>query len=251
MTSPSHDTSAETGDGTPALPRAAAVVVAAGGSTRMGAAAGERKPFLRLGDRTVLEHSCAALVAARGVQELVVVAREDDLDRVRALARESPAFGESWRVVAGGATRTDSVRAGVTATDEASELVAIHDAARPLVRSQVVERALLCAAERGAALVATPVRDTIKRAEGDAARATLQREELWAAQTPQVFGRAQLLELLERARAAGYSPTDDAALFERYVGPVPLVEGEPRNFKLTTPEDLRLAAALLEGEDRP
>lgn len=227
------------------IPRAAAVVVAAGSSARMGLAPGERKPFIELAGRTVLEHACAALTAARGVTELVIVAREEDLARLEALARESEALALLSALVPGGAERTDSVRAGVAATSEACRLVAVHDAARPLIRSEVVERALACAARAGAALVAVPVRDTIKRSpDGETAAETVERGQLWAAQTPQVFGRALLLELLARAAREGFSATDEAALHEHFVGPVPLVRGDASNLKLTTRDDLEVAAAL-------
>jgi 2-C-methyl-D-erythritol 4-phosphate cytidylyltransferase len=233
------------------IPHAAAVVVAAGSSSRMGLGQGERKPFLQLAGRTVLEHACAALVGARGVRELVIVAREEDLSRIEAMAGETAAFANLRAVVPGGAARTDSVRAGVAATSEACELVAVHDAARPLLESEVVERALTQAARKGAALVAIPVSDTIKRSvEGRAALETVDRSQLWAAQTPQVFGRALLLELLERAAAEGYTPTDEAALHEHFVGPVPLVQGDATNIKLTTPDDLEIATALLEARAR-
>jgi 2-C-methyl-D-erythritol 4-phosphate cytidylyltransferase len=231
---------------TPPIPRAAAVVVAAGSSTRMQLEPGAGKPFLELAGRTVLEHACAALVACGRVHELVIVAREEELSRVRELARRSDAFGKLRAVVPGGPLRTDSVRAGVGAVGEDCELVAIHDAARPLVRTELVERALECAAREGAALIAVPVTDTLKRCEQTGlATETVDRRGLWAAQTPQVFRRAEFLALLERASAESFTPTDDAALYEHFVGPLHLVLGDPTNFKLTTPADLELAEALL------
>jgi len=212
----------------------------------MGGAGGERKPFIELGGRCVLLHAAAAFEAAAGVDELIVVAREEDVERVRELAGAAPELTKLRAVVPGGADRCASVRAGVRATGEEVELVAVHDAARPLVEPATIEAALAVAAERGAALVALPVGDTIKEStDGEAAERTLDRSRLWAAQTPQVFRRTLLLELLERAEREGFSPTDDAALHERYVGPVPLVRGTPGNLKLTTPEDLALARALL------
>ena len=225
---------------------AAAVLVAAGSSTRMGAG-GERKPFLPLGGATVLELSCAAFAAVGSVAEMVVVGHPDDVERLRELARRSPAMERVRAVVAGGATRSDSVRAGVAAVSDGAAVIAVHDAARPLVRPAVIERAIATARVEGAAVVAVPVRDTIKRStSGLCAEETLDRATLWAAQTPQAFRAPLLRELLARAASEGFSPTDDAALHERYKGPVPIVEGEETNLKLTTPTDLWIARALLE-----
>jgi 2-C-methyl-D-erythritol 4-phosphate cytidylyltransferase len=150
------------------------------------------------------------------------------------------------QVVRGGELRTDSVRAGVAAMRTDLELVAIHDAARPLVASDTIERAIALAGERGAAVVAVPLVDTVKTSsDGTHAQSTLDRSVLWSAQTPQVFRARQFRELLEKARQEEFRPTDDAALYERFVGGVPICVGDPHNFKLTTPGDLLLAGAIL------
>ena len=142
------------------------------------------------------------------------------------------------------------MRAGVAAASASSELVAIHDAARPLIAPEVITASLELAGREGAALVAVPANDTTKRvdAEGRAAE-TLDRSMLWLAQTPQVFRRTEFLELLERAAAEGFTPTDDAALHERYAGPVPISPGDATNLKITRPTDLEIAAALLRARD--
>lgn len=228
-----------------ALPWTSALVVAAGGSTRMGGTSA-RKPFLVLGERTVLEHACAAFDAAPAVHEIVIVGHVEDLDRIRALAASSSVLRKVRAIVPGGEMRADSVRAGVRATAPDSRLVAVHDAARPLVTREIVERALAVAASEGAALVAIPVVDTVKTSsDGTRAESTLDRSVLWAAQTPQVFRRELLLEFLERAAREGFRPTDEAALHERYAGPIPIARGSSANGKLTTPEDVAVFAALL------
>ena len=230
--------------GAPTL-TAAAVIVAAGSSVRMAGKGGRRKPFLELGGRTVLEHSCAAFQRLANVTELVVVAREEDLGRVRELAAAA-ALTKLSAAVPGGAERADSVRMGVEAVSTSADVVCVHDAARPLIQASTIERAIAVAGREGAAVVAVPVRDTIKRsAQGPCAEETLERSALWAAQTPQCFRAELLRELLQRAERDGFRPTDDSALHERYVGPVPIVEGEATNLKITTATDLIIAAAIL------
>jgi 2-C-methyl-D-erythritol 4-phosphate cytidylyltransferase len=228
---------------------AAAVLVAAGNSTRMGA--GERKPFRALVGRSILEHACAAFDACPGVSALVLVVHKDDVERVRELCTRSAALAKVRAVVPGGAQRSDSVRLGVAAVPAECELVLVHDAARALVRPATIEAALDTAARLGSALVAVPVRDTLKSApDGRCAQATVDRSSLWAAQTPQVFRTRELASLLERAQAESFSPTDDAALHERYIGPVPLVRGDDTNLKITTPDDLEIAEAILSRRAR-
>jgi 2-C-methyl-D-erythritol 4-phosphate cytidylyltransferase len=210
-----------------------------------------RKPLLDLGGQTIVERACAALGAARSVGSIVVVGHPDDLAELRELARCSPALAKVRSVVAGGAERTDSVRAGTRAAPEDCDVILVHDAARPLVRPETVERAVELARRDGAAVVAVPVRDTLKRAEsGLRAVSTVDRTDLWAAQTPQAFRAAALRDILARAAADGFKPTDDAALYERYLGPVTIVRGEEANLKITTPEDLALAEAILAARER-
>lgn len=227
--------------------RTSVVIVAAGRSTRMSSAERmPRKPFLVLEGMTVLEHAARAFDEISAVVEIVIVGNADDLARLKKLAADAPALRKTSAVVAGGVERVDSVRAGVAAIRSDTALVAIHDAARPLITRYTIERALTLAAEKGAALVAVPVADTIKTSQdGKHAQSTLDRSVLWAAQTPQVFRAAEFRSLLEKAKQDAFRPTDDAALYERYVGAIPICEGDPSNFKLTTPGDLAIAASLL------
>jgi 2-C-methyl-D-erythritol 4-phosphate cytidylyltransferase len=225
--------------------RTCAIIVAAGDSERLGLVQGLRKPLLEIEGKSLLEHAAASFDACRAVTRLVIVAQARDHDAISKLAQVKGAFAKLTRLVEGGATRSDSVRAGVAAAGTEIRLVAIHDAARPLVTPKIITAAIDLAAREGAALVALPVTDTIKRAdpEGRSAK-TLERAGLWSAQTPQVFVRQQFQELLERAAADGFTPTDDAALFEHYCGPVPISPGDPSNLKITCPADLDLATAL-------
>ncbi len=226
---------------------ASAIVVAAGGSTRMarGGEASDRKPWLDLAGRPLLAWSLIALEAARHVAEIVAVVHPEDVERTRRLAADL-GLTKLGPVLPGGATRTASVRLGVAAARTSAPLVAIHDGARPLVESARIDAALEAAATDGSALLARPLADTPKRAADDPPRAheTLDRSGLWAAQTPQCFDAPRLRALL--AEHPDAEATDDAALWERFIGPVRLIDGGALNFKVTTPDDLALARALLE-----
>ena len=180
------------------------------------------------------------------MREIVLVGHADDRARLARMAETCATMRKVRRIVGGGELRIDSVRSGVAAVDRACDLVAIHDVARPLIEPSIIERAIRCAAEHGAALVAIQLADTVKTSsDGVHVESTLDRSVLWSAQTPQVFRRELFESLLERARAENFQPTDDSALHERWVGPVPIVTGSPHNLKVTTSEDLVLAASIL------
>jgi 2-C-methyl-D-erythritol 4-phosphate cytidylyltransferase len=236
-------------DSSVSLEPTAAIVVAAGQSTRMGGEpSAVRKPFLVLEGLTLLEHACRAFDRSRAVREIVVVGHQDDLQRLERMRTTCAALRKVRGIVAGGEVRLDSVRAGIEAVDAHATLVAIHDAARPLIETATIDRAIAVASAKGAALVAIPMADTVKTSsDGAHAESTLDRSVLWCAQTPQVFRLAHFREMLERARTDGFRPTDDAAVHERYAGPVPIVPGSAQNLKITTSEDLVLAASILRG----
>ncbi|HTZ08349.1 MAG TPA: 2-C-methyl-D-erythritol 4-phosphate cytidylyltransferase [Acidimicrobiales bacterium] len=210
-------------------PRVWVVVVAAGAGHRFGAA----KQFVTLGGRPLVSWSVAA---ARPVAEgVVVVLPGDELD-----AGHGDLGADA--VVAGGATRAASVRAGLAAVPAGAEVVAVHDGARPLAPpalfAAVVEAV---AAGADGAVPGLAVADTLKRVEGGVVRATVARDGLVAVQTPQAFRAA----LLRRAHATGDDgATDDAALVESLGATVRVVPGDPRNIKVTTPADLELVRAL-------
>lgn len=230
----------------PAIDAVGVVIVAAGVSTRMG---GQDKVSADLGGRPVLAWS---LDAAERCPEVVVVALVIHPERrvwTEALLRVG-----AWRkpviICDGGERRQDSVAAGVAALDTV-EWVAVHDAARPFAGADLYEQCITAArACGGCALAAMPVRDTLKRVTDQQVEATLSRDHLWSAQTPQVCRRTMLLEGLELAAANGWSVTDEAMLMEQLHAPVVVVPSGLRNFKLTTPDDLALARALAGDGDR-
>jgi len=212
------------------------VIAAAGSGQRLGA--GGPKAFVELAGRPLIEWSLAALADASRVERIVVAAPPGhDVELAGA------------DVVAGGETRAESVRLAMEAVE--SELVVIHDAARPLATPQLFDRVIARLAESGAdgVIAAAPVADTLKRAgEGEAIAATVDRSELWAAQTPQAFPS----ETLRRAQAAGdlEAATDEAWLIERLGGTVLLAAVDEPNPKVTTAADLEVAAALLASRRR-
>ena len=215
--------------------RVGAVIVAAGRSTRMGF----DKLWTTLGDRPVLAWSLAVLAGSALVDRLALVVAADRIDDARRLLA-GPAIPTT--VVLGGERRRDSVAAGADALGDC-EWVAVHDGARPFLTPDLVGRGLAAARETGAAVAAVPVRDTIKRVLGSEVVETLPRAELWAVQTPQVFRR----DILRAALAASAEDvTDEATLVERIGGAVRIFRGDAANLKITTPEDLDLARALID-----
>lgn len=225
--------------------RVAAIIAAAGRSARMGQ--GTPKVLLSLHQVPIIVRSILPFHHSPLVDEVVVVATEASIDRVRELVGRY-GLGKVSGVVAGGLKRQQSVALGLQAVGPC-ELVLVHDGARPLVTGDIIERVVAAAREHGAAVPAVPVRDTIKRVDGDRVLETLNRDELRAVQTPQGFRYEVLVAAHDRARAEGFYGTDDATLVERMGHPVAVVPGSPENLKITTPEDLAMAEALLQWRE--
>ena len=218
-------------------------IVAAGGA---GQRAGVAKQWLVLGGESVLRRSARLLAECDLIDELVAVVPAGDEARAEA---ELAGLPRGARVVAGGAQRADSVRNGLAALG-GCQVVLIHDAARPFATPDLVRRVAEAAARDGAALAAQPATDTVKRAtSGEPPRVagTLDRREVWLAQTPQGFRTALLLRAYEAAGAEASVATDESGLVERLGAPVTLVAGGPANFKITSPEDVARARALTEA----
>ena len=214
-----------------------AVIVAAGSSRRMD---GLDKLGLDLGGRTVLQRSVDAMAGARSVRGIVLVVSPE---RVDAVARQSWTSERDVRVVGGGERRQDSVVAGVRAAS--APVVLIHDGARPLVSSQLVDAVADAARADGAAIPVLPVPDSLKRVEGDKVVGDLSRDGVYSAQTPQGARRDVLLAALESLAVGAETYTDEAELLARYGVAVTSVPGETANLKLTVPADLELARSLL------
>jgi 2-C-methyl-D-erythritol 4-phosphate cytidylyltransferase len=221
-----------------------AVIPAAGIGSRLGG--GAPKQYVPLAGMPVLARTLAAFEASGAIQAIVVVAPPGDESRCRAIAVEPYGWKKILAVVPGGAARQESVARGLDAAGADASIVVVHDAARPLVSDDLIRRVVRAAGVSGAALAALPVVDTLKRKVGDGnVITTVDRDGLWAAQTPQAFRAALFREAVTRARADGFIGTDDASLVERLGVPVTLVEGDPENFKITRREDLARAEEIL------
>ena len=222
-----------------------ALIVAAGEGRRFGGSV--PKQFLPLAGIPLLAHSLRALAIPGVVDGLVVAVPPGTEGRCRAEVVVPLALPIPVALVAGGAERQASVRAALDRVEPGVELVLVHDGVRPFVPRRDLEAVVAAARRHGAAILALPVRDTIKRAGADSpipmVVETIPRHDLWAALTPQAFRR----DLLARAHGAadGIEATDDATLVERLGHPVAIVPGWPGNLKVTRPEDLALAEALL------
>ena len=223
----------------------AAIIAAGGRGVRLGA--DRPKQFLDIGGRSILELSIAALAASDRINEIVIALPEEFLNAESKVLKAASARPLTF--VSGGARRQDSVANAFAKTSKDADIILIHDAARPFVTRDVIDRAIDGAKDYGAAIAAVGVRDTVKQA-GDAAadgsrrvRATISRDSVFLAQTPQAFRR----DLLARALAEGkeVDATDESMLVERLGVPVHVVEGDPKNVKITTAQDLAAANAAL------
>ena len=220
------------------------VIVAAGKGTRLQSEL--PKPFLSVAGRPILVHTLRRFEPIEVVRRIVVVVAAEREALCRELLHTHGPWPQPIAVVHGGAERQDSVWNGLAALETHCEIVAIHDAARPFISVEAIQRSIDAAAETGSAVVATPVRDSIKRADAQhTIRETISRHDLWLAQTPQTFQVGVIRAAHQWAQQRGIVGTDDATLVEQMGRPVRIVPGDALNFKITTPDDLALAQAVL------
>ena len=226
-----------------------AIIAAGGRGTRFGG--GQLKQLLFVGGRAILDRSVSAFVSHPAIAEVIVaLPGELALDPPAYLQpAESGGASKPLRIVAGGARRQDSVAYAFQAADTMSDVIVIHDAARPFASADLVARTIAAAAESGAALAAVQSRDTVKRGgphgrDGTIVAETLARESIYLAQTPQAFRRDILQQALAYGAREGIDVTDEATLAERAGFAVRLVEGEPSNIKITTSDDMTIAEAI-------
>lgn len=227
-------------------PRCAALVAAAGSSSRMG---GVNKLMQPLDGVPVLVRTLTALQMARQVDEIIVAAREEDLVEISRLCH-TYGITKCTKVVRGGESRAHSVLLAALEASTETELLAVQDGARPLVTPELIDRVVSAAARCGAAAPAVPVKDTVKSVrDGGAVERTLDRSSLRAVQTPQVFEASLLKAALQSAVEKELPVTDDCSAVEQLGKVVFLVEGEEENLKITTPVDLILAEAILQARE--
>ena len=224
-------------------PRAQLLMPAAGMGTRLGCDG--PKALIDLDGRPMLVCTLARMASIGLLNSAVITAPGDCLDEFRRVLRE--AFpGDDIRVIAGGRERQESVELGLEALEHNTEIVIVHDAARPFVAPSAVQASIDAAAEMGAATVAIPASDTILVADdAGGLESTPDRTRLWLCQTPQTFRVEVLREAHREAREQGFAATDDATVVRRTGRPVRLVMGTPLNFKVTTPGDLELARLVI------
>ena len=222
--------------------KASAIIVAAGIGARLGS--GVPKAFVKIGGRTMLSYSLGAVGQVNSIGEVVITVPEGFESAARAEAAAA-GLGVPVKITPGGVERQDSVRIALGLTSSESELVIVHDAARPLATPAIFEACLAAAARAGGAIAAIPVADTLKRVADSAIAATVARTGLWQAQTPQAFRRDLLVAAHRRAVSEGIVATDDADLVERTGVRVEVVEGSTANIKITTPSDLAIVEAIV------
>jgi 2-C-methyl-D-erythritol 4-phosphate cytidylyltransferase len=227
------------------MAKVSVIVPAAGAGKRFGSR--ENKIFQRLGNGPVFIRTLEAFTTRDDVCQVLLVVSPGDMEQAR--ERFGGALGlMGAKLVEGGATRSQSVRNALRHVATEADLVCVHDAVRPCISPLWVDEVFAQAAKTGAAILAYPVHGTLKTVSPDnVIRQTLPRQELWEAQTPQVFRK----DIILAAYAAGGEATDDAHLVEQAGHPVTVVLGDPRNIKITTPRDLALAAAVIGSLPKP
>ncbi|MGD0075381.1 MAG: 2-C-methyl-D-erythritol 4-phosphate cytidylyltransferase [Candidatus Binataceae bacterium] len=222
--------------------RASAIIVAAGSGRRLGCDL--PKAFVPLSGRPILYYSLRAIGAVSEIVEAVIAIPAEMLDEGRPLIRGT-GVDIPVKLTAGGAERQDSVRIALGLVSAESDVVVVHDAARPFASPNLFQESIRAAYRAGGAIAAIPVSDTLKRVDGNAIAATASRAGLYCAQTPQAFRREILARAHDEAIRDRVAATDDAELVERIGARVEIVAGSSLNFKITTRDDLALAQALI------
>ena len=220
------------------------MVPAAGRGLRMGSQT--PKQFLTLGGLPVLVHTLRALEASDAIADIILAVPETDREFCLREVITPQRFTKVRKIVAGGAQRQDSVRQGLDAVDEGTDVVLVHDAVRPFLTQTMIGQVIDAAVKHGAAVVAVPVGDTVKQVGADGLiDCTVDRGRLWLAQTPQAFRLALFQEAHRKAVIDGIQGTDDTQLVERLGHRVAVVEGDGENIKITRPEDFIIGEAIL------
>lgn len=231
------------------MSRFAVILPAAGKSSRFRDR--EKKPFVNLDGRAVWLRCAELFITRDDVCQCLIAVAPEDQETFRRRYQANMAF-MNVQIANGGAERFDSVANALAMVKEEADFVAIHDAARPCVTAELIDTVFKSAAKTGAAMLAVPVSDTVKRADDKGlVKETVERRGLWLAQTPQVFRRDWLVEAYAKRAQLGRDITDDAQLIEALGHPVYLIQGSTTNVKITAREDLALAEAVLKSRPKP
>ena len=224
-----------------------AIIVAAGKGKRMNSSVS--KQFMTVGGLNLLERSIIKFDLCEFIKKIIIVSSKENIEKCRKICEEF-CLNSIYEVIEGGAERQDSVYNGINATNGDFEYVMIHDAARPFVDKDTIERVFKCVLVDKACIPAVPVKDTIKKADkNNIAKETLKRDELWAVQTPQAFSY-DIIKKAYDSLVDGTKVTDDASVVELIGLNVKIVEGSYFNIKITTPEDLIFAEVIAEKENK-
>jgi len=220
------------------------IMPAAGLSLRMGASV--RKPFIMIGDKPVFFYTLEKFSKLKRVKEIIFVVNEKDRSTVIEKWTDELKAYKVTKVVTGGERRQDSIYNGLSHLDPDTEVILIHDAVRPLVKNDEIEAVIKSAEEKGAAIVASPMKLTVKKVDSNLEIVeTVPRHDLWMAQTPQGFKRDMLVNAYDKIKDTNEEFTDDAEVVEKAGHTVGIVSGSYDNIKITTREDLKLAELLL------
>ncbi len=231
-----------------------AIVPAAGSGKRFGS--GISKPFQYLGGKPLLIWPIETLAAVAEIAEVVPVLKTEYMEAAQKMF-EDYGISKIKRIAPGGKERQDSVYNGLRLLEDENCIVLIHDGVRPLIEKDMIEKAIeefvISSSDAGkrrvsdfaGVILGVPVKDTIKEAQNGMILRTLNRKSLWAVQTPQIFSYRKIMAAYDKARTEEVYATDDASLIERYGGNIKVITGSYRNIKITTPEDIVLAEALL------
>lgn len=227
------------------MDKVTAIIVAGGSGKRMGTTI--KKQYIPLKGKEVLAHTLQTFEECKVVDEVIVVVSKEEIDYIKEYIIEKYNLSKVKKVVPGGKERQDSVYNGLMATGEDSKYVMIHDGARPFIKKETILEIVETTKNQGAAIVAVPVKDTIKviNLEEKTVEATPNRASLWSVQTPQSFERELLIKAYKYASERNLQVTDDSMLVEAYGHGVHIVEGDYTNIKITTPEDLIIGEAIL------
>ena len=225
--------------------KVAAIIPAAGAGTRMRSPS--PKQFLKLEGVPIIVHTLRKFLQCEGIHRIVVPLRKADVGYFEELLHQE-GFPPMVQLVVGGISRQDSVFNGFSQLDEDTSVVVVHDAVRPFVETSLIRDIIQAASNSGAAILALPCVDTIKQIERNIITATLSRDKIVLAQTPQAFRYALLKEGFEKARSDHFLATDEACLIERLGYDVTVIRGSERNIKITKPADLPLAELFIQQE---